>query len=40
MFMYIYVYIMSYDDKCFEDKTERKVDDRGAILSSGGLIER
>lgn len=38
--MYIYVYIMSYDDKCFEDKTERKVDDRGAILSSGGLIER
>lgn len=31
---------MSYDDRSFEDKTERKLDDRGAILSSVGLIER
>lgn len=32
------IYIMSYD-RSFEDKTEEG-DDRGAILSSGGLIER
>lgn len=30
----MYIYIMSYDDRSFEDKTERKIDDRGAILSS------